>query len=166
MGEIKRVPEIVIHQIDSGGGFTGVLPNGTDSEETLRRGRIRRYANCTDGGAFELPGDLNLLGFRMERVSWNLPGITGVDLFIKDPDGYLYLVGAMTGAAGYFSWRNGGLIIPGYPGWSFVADKAGGTTLSGDGSIMFTLGRGWGQPTFSQEGSIGRDERPPGMERA
>jgi hypothetical protein len=166
MSEIERIPTIVVHQINNGGNLTGTLPDGTDSDETLRRGRIRYYAGCTDGGKFELPDALVKTGFRVERVAWNLPGLTGVNLYVVDPNGFAYLVGTMTGAQGFYEWRNGGTLVPGYSGWSFAAIKTGGANLTADGSIMFVVGQGWGQATLSEEGSLGREAKPPSMQRA
>lgn len=165
MGIIKTIPSIVVHQIDNGGDLTGTLPDGTDSEETLRRGRIRYYKNCTNGGKFELPDQLIFAGFRIERISWNLPGITGVDAYIFDPDGYAYPVGSASGAKNFIDWRSGGVLVPGYAGWYFAAVKQGGA-ITADGSLMMTLAKGWSQSTFSQVKEIGREEKPPSMDRA
>lgn len=164
MADIRRIPTVIVHEIGSGGALDGSLPDGNDSEETLFRGRYRLWDSCTVGGGVKLPEPLSNVGFRVERVSWKMTGLTGVNLYLKDPDGFLYLVGAMTGAEGYYDWINNGVLVPGGD-WTFQAISQGGT-LSADGRIMIVIGQGWGQPTPCQTGIIGQENVPPTMQRS
>jgi len=164
MGEIRRIPTVITHEISSGGALNGSVPDGVDSEETHARGRYRIWTACSAGGKIEIPSPENQVGFRIERCSWKLTGLTGVNLYVVDPDGVKFLVGAMTGAEGYFEWRGGGTLIPG-GSWTFEAISQGGS-LTADGRIMFVLGQGWGQPTGCQTGIIGRENLPPTMQRS
>lgn len=164
MGEIKSIPTVITHEIGAGGSL-GLLPDGTDSEETISRGRYRIWTAGTQGGKIEFPSPLNLSGFRVERCSWSLPGVVGIDLFLVDPDGISFLVGQMTGADGFYEWRGGGTLVPGGDGWSFEAVAQGGA-LTAVGRIMFVLAQGWGQPTLSQTGVLGRENLPPTMQRS
>lgn len=149
------------YRVVSLGALTGVAPDGTDSEEGEHRGRYRIWTGCSDGGLVEFPTSIRG-GFRVERVSWNLPGLSGVDLYVVDPDGVLFLVGQYTGSEGYFEWRNGGTLVA--PRFKFAAVSQGGS-LSDIGRVMFVLGQGWGQTTLEQAKELGREGRVPDMQR-
>lgn len=80
-------PGVVIHEIDAGSTITGVLPNGTELNE--KKGRIKRFQECTDGGLFPAP---ELWGMALSQVSISLPGVTLIQIAIKDQDGILHTI--------------------------------------------------------------------------
>ncbi len=157
MSTIKTVPTVLVHKIDSGGTLSGAAPNGNDSGESNFRGRYRVYDECTVGGLVELDQTLRC-GFRVEKVSWNMTGLTGVDLYLVDPDGFEYWFGGGTGANNAYEWRDGGLLVP--PDFTFKAVSQGGT-LSADGAVMFVIGQGWKQTTFENNTRLGVSKLPP-----
>lgn len=156
MSDILCIPDVIIHQINNGGTLTGVTPNGTDNGESLLRGRYRLYTNCTNGGLIEMDSSLKD-GFRIERVSFNLTGVTAVNLYVRSPQGIDFLVGDYTGAAGYYEWRQGGTLVP--PGFTFKAVATG--TLSAAGGIMFVLSQGWKESAYQSNNVLGREVSPP-----
>ena len=156
------IPAVVVQEILDTNDVTGVAPVGasmTDSEETLHRGRYRKYESCDDGGEVLVDA---LAGNTITSVSWNLPGLTAVDIYREDDDGVKYLLHNSTSAQGTYDPRSRVAFVP--PGWKIRVIGTG--TLSADGRLMVTLGDGWGQPAPSQIGSIGRSARPPGLVRS
>lgn len=166
MSQMKVFPNILVHQFLSGASVSGVEPAGSplvDSEETLSRGRYRKYSDLTDGGRVSFPFPLTSVGFRIMNVLFNCPGITAAQLYIEDEAGVLVSAGAMaiTNGLGYNEFRNGGILV----GPDFKFQVVGTGTLSGAGKIEFHLGQGWGQPVPSEITTVGSQKLPPPMER-
>ena len=158
MAEIRRIPQVMIHEVAMGGSFSGVASDGTDSEEALYRGRYRKWLAGTVGGLFELPAAYEC-GWALERVLWAATGMGGVAINIIDDDGFIYPVAAVVGDAG--TWvppDSGGLWM--LPGWQLQV--VGTNPLGALGRVVVELGRGWGQDAMGVGAPIlGREEYPP-----
>lgn len=166
MGAINTIPAVLIHRILNGGGLSGVAPVGSplvDSGETIRRGRYRKYSDLTDGGLIDIAEAIAHEGFTVQRVYVSMPGVTGIDLFVVDRDGDDSFVGniTLTAGNGYAEWEAPGIFIP--PGCQFKAKSL--QALTADGQLVFILGNGWDIAVFDEFPSLGRDNRPPGMDR-
>lgn len=162
MGLIKRVPTIVTHEIAAAGLCNGSLPNGVDSEETLFRGRYRIWKQCSVAGKLEFAPEL-LSGFAVYRVSAVSTGPTAFDAYLIDPDSVAFHMGTLPSGNGFIDFGSKPVVVP--PTFSFVVKLTVGV-ITADSRVMFGLGEKWGQPAFSQDSVLGREERPPGMERA
>jgi len=149
----------------------GVVTSGglLDSNESVRRGRYRRYHHLIDGGLVDID-DINASG---DPVAWNghtvrnvlvsAPGITAVNFFIVDRDGNDVFAGTASVASGnaYYEWRNKGILVA--PGCKFKIVGTG--TLSDTGRVMFVIDKGWAASTFDDDPQLGKSNRPAGMVR-
>jgi hypothetical protein len=105
------ISDILIQEIMGGSTLTGVAPNGNDTEETLFRGRIRKWLAGTLGGEFAVNA---LVGIRIEQVSWELPAASApnVSIYLVDDDDVEYLIDTQNVASGSYSQTNGGFLVP------------------------------------------------------
>ena len=158
MAEIRRIPQVMVHEVAIGGVFSGVASDGADSNETLYRGRLRKWLAGTVGGLFVLPTAFEP-GWGINRILWSATGMGGVSINIIDDDGFIYPVASVVGDAG--TWvppDSGGLLI--LPGWS--VQVAGTNPLGADGRVVVEMGRGWGQDVFGVSASLlGEEQVPP-----
>lgn len=159
MGEIKRIPWVMLQEVASGNDVTGVAPAGgsmVDSEETLYRGQYRKWTACTDAGLFALPGTLDA-GWRMERLVWTLTGLSAVKVNLVDEDAVVYQLLSSSAASGnYAPGENGGLLV--LPGWSVQVVGTG--TLSADGRLIAFAAPGWRTDIFNAK-ILGEGALPP-----
>ncbi len=148
-------PTIEIHRFVAAAALTGVTPDGDSSEDTIRRGRIRRWggtAPCTVGGDF--PADANN-GYRLLSVLWTLGATTGtVTVYLIDDMAVEYPVGALVANSGMIAFRNDGVIVP--PGWSIKVKTSG---AAGAGSVQIHKAIGWPQGTLEWAGELGQENR-------
>lgn len=169
MYTVQVNPAIVVHNFVSGASVTGVAPTGkamVDSQETLWRGRIRKYSNCDDGG---LVAVAPRMGSTITRVTWNLPGISELQIFRMDDDDILYTlytaskdITLLDETSGIFMPQDNEVFIP--PDWFVVAVATG--SLSDVGAIAFDFEIGWDQNAPDTDaGTIGVSTRPPGQAR-
>lgn len=150
-------PTVETHEIASGSDLDGSAPDGTDSGDTLFRGRYRKYEACTEGGLFEVAP---LAGATIREIQWNLPGLTNLDVFVQDDDGVDYLMHNSTDVSGFYIFTSAGKQIP--PTFKL---KAVGTTaagLTGDGRFVAIFGQGWGQQGMARTAGLGSEDIPPG----
>ncbi len=153
-------PAVVVQELVSTKVLTGVPPSGVgmvDSQETLFKGRYRKYEQCDACGEVSV-GDKK--GGSIISVSWNLPGITAFNLYRQDDDSVLYLVHNSTAVSGSYLPENR-VFIP--PTWKIIAKATG--ALTENGRVMFVLAGGWNQTVPSQISTIGQQQRPPTMQR-
>ena len=170
-GYLTKIPGVIVQAIASGGSMSGADPDGTDSSEAIRRGRIRVFgynhavgsALCTDGGGIEIASGIGEQGLRIERVVWNLPGVTNVALNIRDRNlvapatlGVAMRAGNVAAAVGHVEWQRGGVLVP--PGFRFEAVATG--ALTADGAIMFVLADGWAPSSFDAAPILGSESLP------
>lgn len=162
MADINRIPQVMIHEVGLGGSFSGVASDGTDSAETLYRGRYRKWAAGTVGGLFELPVAFEC-GWSLSRLLWAATGMGGVTINIIDDDGFIYPVDTVVGDAG--TWvppDSGGLQI--LPGWG--VQVVGTNPLGAVGRVVVELGRGWGVDAMGTSAPIlGMESRPPNKQQ-
>ncbi|MFA4971298.1 MAG: hypothetical protein WC683_01710 [bacterium] len=159
MAEIRRIPQVMVHEIAAGNQLTGVAPDGTDSEETLFRGGYRRWMACTVAGLFQLPVGFGN-GWRLERVVWNLNGGGNITINLVDPDGVIYQLNQVAAASGeYVSREGGGILVP--PGWAIQVTSAA-VMAPGNGRVVVFTGPGWSQNTFDMAPILGAESYPPG----
>lgn len=164
MAEIKVIPNVLIHEFSTGASLSGVAPTGgSDSEETIKRGRYRRYYDLTDGGLVDIEESVAINGFRLKDVLISAPGITAAIFYVVDRDSNDVCAGSATITAGngFVEWIEPGLLVA--PGCKFKIVGTG--TLSDAGRVMFILDSGWGASIFDFAPSLGRESRPPGKIR-
>jgi hypothetical protein len=139
------------------------LVGDCDSNETIKRGRYRRYCNLADGGLIDIEESVAINGFRVKDVLISAPGITAVIFYVVDRDSNAVCAGSatVTTGNGFNEWIEPGLLVA--PGCKFKVVGTG--TLTDAGRIMFILDNGWGASVFDFAPSIGRESRPPGMDR-
>ena len=132
-----------------------------DTGEKLDRGRYREFLGLSDGGLVDLSVAQD--GYRILNVLISLPGMTGVTFTVVDRFGDEHGAGVetLTSGNGYREFRNGGVLVA--PGCKFKIVGTG--TLTGAGSVMFVLGKGWGADVYAGLSSLGNSNRPPGMQR-
>lgn len=81
---------IQIHHFNVGASVTGVAPTGVDSGEHWERGRLRKWAGCTDGGLFEFYQGATMSESQsgcLRQIAWNLDGMSSIVFAWRDPDG-------------------------------------------------------------------------------
>jgi len=158
VAEIRRIPQVMVHEVALGGVFSGVAPDGADSIETLFRGRLRKWLAGTVGGLFVIPTAFEP-GWGLDRVLWAATGMGGVAINLIDDNGFIYPVAAVVGDAG--TWvppDSGGLPI--LPGWS--VQVVGTNPLGAIGRVVVTMGRGWGQDAMGVSVPLlGEEQYPP-----
>lgn len=131
-----------------------------DTEESLFRGRYRHYSGLTDGGLVEFPDNVGRIGFRINHIAINLPGITAVSFNIIDIYGTALGAGTATlsSGIGYHEWTHRGVFIP--PWCKFKVFGTG--TLTGTGEIMLAFSHGWMESTFDEYATqLGKINLPP-----
>lgn len=137
----------------------GTVTNGlVDSEETIRRGRYRKYDILDDGGLLSITEAVAIDGFSIMGVSISAAGLTAASFNIINRDSEEMHVGAITSLSsgnGFYEWRNDGLIVA--PGCSFQVVGTG--TLTSVGRILFIVGSGWPGSIFDTAPILGTDSR-------
>jgi len=110
------IPTIAIHEIYTGGRFTGVESTGVATEETVYRGRIQKWLGSSTvtpllGGEFSAPDNE---GMRIEQVFWAMTcGATpDVSIFLVDDDDVEYLLDTQNAASGTYAQTNNGFLVP------------------------------------------------------
>jgi len=158
MAEIRRIPQVIVHEIVAGNIMTGVAPNGTDSEETLFRGGYRRWLLCTLAGLFQLPVAFRN-GWRLERLVWNLPGGGNITVNLVDESGVAYQLNQVAAASGeYVSREAGGILV--IPGWSIQVTSVNAVGPANGRVIVYT-NKGWSQHTFDEAPILGEEHCVP-----
>lgn len=155
MADILRIPQVWTHEVANGGAFTGVAPDGVDTEETLYRGRYRKWAAGTVGGLFTLPAATFRAGWALDRVVWNATGIGAVTVNLIDDDAFVYPLVTVAAASG--TWvppDSGGLLV--IPGWSLQV--VGVNPLGADGRVVVVTTRGWNQELYDTIPLLGREQ--------
>ena len=123
------IPSVVVHEILNGNNITGVAPVGgsmVDSEELLFKGRYRKYTSCVDAGEVLVDA---LTGSTLTSVSWNLAGITLVNIYREDDNGVLYLLNTSTDAQGSYDPRMNTALVP--PSWKIRVICTGNLSANG-----------------------------------
>lgn len=151
------------HFLANNADLTGVLPVGTDSEQTKLRGRYRKWTACTNGGLFQQPVAATVhasMSGLVRCVMWNLPGVTSILFSVVDMDGLETVFWTPTGVAstarGFWDPQQQPLILPG------GAFKVSGTgKLTAAGSIVVYWDDGLEQDLFKEIASAGTELRPP-----
>ena len=150
MSEIRRIPNVMVQAIVSGGAVSGVAPAGAamvDSAESLFRGQYRKWTVCDVGGLIQIPATMTT-GWRFERLVWHLPGVGGLKISLVDEDVVAYEIAAPTTADGqYTPNENGGLSV--LPGWAIKV--VGTNSLTGDGRLIVFLAPGWRTDLFDSK---------------
>lgn len=149
------IPVVVIHDVATGGQIDGTATNGTDSEETLFRGRIRKFTSGTKGGLFTAPAQI---GMRVRNVMWNLPaGATPtVTISLVDGDGFAYVLNTMAAVSSAVEFRNEGVLVP--PGWKLKV--ASTHVCTAQGRVLVLLDRGWSVGPFDVMATLGKETLP------
>jgi hypothetical protein len=160
MADIKRVPQLWIHEFELGASCTGVAPAGAalvDSDETVDRGAQRLWSGLDDGGLFQLPVALTC-GWRVNRVMWNLPGLTKFDLYAVDADGFSYVLLSGTAVSGMIDFRDPQVLL--VPGWALQVVAATVAGFTGAGRIVVEGQQGlWLSDAFVAFRRGGREAR-------
>lgn len=135
----------------------------TDNNETVRRGRYRAYSNLSDGGLVTIPESVAYQGYRVRQVFVTIPGMTAIDFYVVDRDGYSVSAGSvsLTSGSGYKDWTNYGVLVA--PGCKFRVVGTGAATAVGE--IMMVMVDKWQASIFDQAGELGSSNLPPGMVR-
>lgn len=135
----------------------------SDSVETIKRGRYRRYNYLLDGGLIDISEANAHDGYKVRSILISAPGITAVNMFVIDRHSNAVFAGSETPTAGnaYHDWKDLGLVVA--PGCKFQVVGTG--TLSAAGRIMFIIDRGWSHDEFDSMPQLGSSNRPPAMQR-
>lgn len=150
------IPTIVVHEVASGSTMDGTAPDGTDSEETVSRGRVRRFAAGTHGGLFVAPP---VIGMSVFNVSWNLPAAAPPTVVVSlvDMDNVEYVIQSFTATtSGTVSFSSKGILVP--PDWKIKVATT--SACNAAGRVTLCMGRGWGQPTMGWDTTFGKSARP------
>jgi hypothetical protein len=157
------IPDIVIHEVVTGGTFTGVLSDGTlqganaSNTDPYYGGRVNFYSQGTDGGLYKAPDGV---GATVYQISFNGAGTTDWSLDLVS-DSYpasapvsftsnilTYSTGIVSGffaTAEQFVWvPTRPIFIP--PNHYLKFSTAG--SLSADARVSFCVGGGWGYRTL------------------
>jgi hypothetical protein len=131
-----------VHEVGIGGQFTGVAPDGTDSDATLHQGRLRLWAAGTVGGQFTAHA---VLGARVQQILWNAPAAAPptVTVSVVDPAGIATLVQTSAGASGSIIFSGKGLLLP--PGWAVTV--ASSAVCNAVGRVTVCVEPGWPHPS-------------------
>lgn len=153
-------PEIIIHEVASGGTFTGVLSDGTlfgplppNLNDPYYGGRVNFYEQGTDGGLYQSP---NAIGCYLGQVMFNGDGTTDWSLDLVS-DSYpagtpasfsfnilTYSTGIVSGffsTAEQFVWQPmRPIFVP--PNHYLKFSTTG--TLTADARLTYMVGGGWG----------------------
>jgi hypothetical protein len=156
VGEIRRIPQVIVQEVALGGVISGVAPDGVDSLETLYRGRYRKWTACTVAGLFAIPATF-ASGWGTERILWNAPGCGGITINLIDDDGFVYPVHTSLAASG--SWVPPDDIMKVLPGWS--VQVVGANPLGATGRVVMFVGAGWGQSALDGAPILGDEQCPP-----
>lgn len=141
---------VIYHEISSGSQVAGLAPNGTDSGETLYRGRLRKWTACTQCGLFD--ADVHQ-GFHLVSIMFKLPAAStpNVAVNLVDEDLFEYPVYEVNAANGFYQFTSSGLLVP--PGWKVkvTSDQA----CNAAGRIQIVRGPGFGVSTMANFGAMG-----------
>lgn len=140
------------------GQLTGVAPDGTDSLETIKRGRIRRWSDCTVGGLF--PGD-NDRGVYLTDVIWSMPAATDPDITVSlvDDDLFEYPLFTQTGASGFYQFTSKGILVP--RDWKIKVVSS--LVSSSDGRVTIYQKNGMSKFNWSYSPNLGQPKPLPGQ---
>jgi hypothetical protein len=158
MSEIRRIPNVMMQAIVNGGSVSGVAPAGAgmvDSAESLYTGQYRKWTVCAVGGLFQIPADLTT-GWRLARLVWHLPGVSGIKINLVDEDAVVYEVAAPTTADGQYVPDDGGLLV--LPGWAIKV--VGTNVLTSAGRVVAFAAPGWRTDAFEVK-VLGEAKYPP-----
>ncbi|RLI53174.1 MAG: hypothetical protein DRP09_16330 [Candidatus Thorarchaeota archaeon] len=131
-----RIPNITVQEVASGNKFTGVAPNGTDSDQTIENGRLRKYSGGSLGGLYVSPANC---GVRLNRILWNLPGGGTIKFSLFDSDGIEYPLHETSDTEGQWEAGTSDIMLP--PNWELKVTNS--VNLTGDGRIVLMVGLGW-----------------------
>ena len=157
------IPDIVIHEVVSGGSFTGVPSDGTlegaaaSNTDPYYGGRVNFYSQGTDGGLYQVPAGI---GGTVYQISFNGVGTTdwSLDLvsnsypasapvsFTSNIITYSALnMSGFFASAEQFVWQpSRPIFIPPNHYLKFSTTGA----LGADARVSFCMGGGWGYRTL------------------
>lgn len=143
-----RIPNMYILQLSAGATLDGTVGPTTvtaDQPTSAYNGRDMRWADVTAGGLFELPSGI---GTALYGVYANLPGVTQVDIYIRDSaTAQRFLVHSETASPTDFVWSAPANAPMALPSGAIVVVATG--VLGGEGQLQVNVGPSWQVPYFS-----------------
>jgi len=157
------IPEIFIHEVASGGSFSGIPSNGTlqgaaaSNTDPYYGGRVNFYSQGTDGGLYQAPAgigttlfQLSFLGagttdWSLDLVSDSYPASAPVSFSQNILTYSTGIVSSFFTSAEQFVWvPTRPIFVP--PNHYLKFSTVG--TLSSDARLTFHVGGGWGYRTL------------------